>query len=49
MEELYPQFNAIEARVVSGISRTRQKDMTSSLRDIVTALEATGDDVPESA
>ena len=49
MEELYPQFNAIEAHVVSGISRTRQKDMTSSLRDIVTAIEATGDDVPESA
>jgi DNA-binding MarR family transcriptional regulator len=40
MEELYPQFNAIEAKVVSGISRKRQKDMTTSLRAIVTAIES---------
>ena len=42
MEDLYPKFNAIETRVVSSISRTRQRDMTTSLRSIVTAIESSG-------
>ena len=42
MEELYPKFNAIETRVVSSLSRKRQKDMTTSLRSIVTAIDASG-------
>lgn len=41
MEELYPRFNAIESQVVSGLSSKRKKDMTGSLRDIVTAIEET--------
>lgn len=40
MEELYPKFNAIEATVVQGLSSKRTKEMTSSLRAIVTAIEA---------
>jgi DNA-binding MarR family transcriptional regulator len=40
MEDLYPKFNAIEARVVRGISPRRQKEMTKSLRAIVTAIES---------
>jgi len=42
MEDLYPKFNAIETRVVSSISRKRQRDMTTSLRSIVTAIESPG-------
>jgi DNA-binding MarR family transcriptional regulator len=42
MEELYPKFNAIETRVVSCLSSKRQKDMTTSLRAIVTAIESSG-------
>jgi DNA-binding MarR family transcriptional regulator len=41
MEELYPQFNAIESRVVRRLSSRRTKEMTRSLRDIVTAIEET--------
>jgi DNA-binding MarR family transcriptional regulator len=41
MEELYPRFNAIESQVVAGLSSKRKKEMTSSLREIVTALEQT--------
>ena len=40
MEELYPKFNAIEAQVVGGLSSRRKQEMTSSLRAIVTAIEA---------
>jgi len=40
MEDLYPRFNAIEARVVSGLSATRKREMTKSLRAIVTAIDA---------
>ena len=40
MEELYPKFNKEESRVVSGLSARRRRDVTSSLRDIVTAIEA---------
>lgn len=40
MVELYPKFNAIEATVVQGLSSKRKKEMTSSLRAIVTAIEA---------
>ncbi len=39
MERLYPQFNAIEARVVGGLSSRQQQDMTASLRAIVTSIE----------
>jgi DNA-binding MarR family transcriptional regulator len=42
MEELYPKFNAIETRVVSGLSSKRQQDMTTSLRAIVTAIGSSG-------
>ena len=42
MEDLYPKFNAIESRVVRGISPTRQKAMTKSLREIVTSIETSG-------
>jgi DNA-binding MarR family transcriptional regulator len=42
MEELYPKFNAIESRVVSGLSSRRRKEMTTSLRSIVTAIESSG-------
>jgi DNA-binding MarR family transcriptional regulator len=48
MEELYPKFNAVEVKVVSGLSDRRRKEMTSSLRAIVTAIES-GDDIAESA
>lgn len=40
MEDLYPKFNAIEAAVVGKLSSKRKKDLTKSLRDIVTTLEA---------
>jgi DNA-binding MarR family transcriptional regulator len=40
MEDLYPKFNAIEAQVVRDISPRRQKEMTKSLRAIVTAIES---------
>lgn len=39
MEELYPRFNAVEAKVVEGLSSKRRKDLTKSLRDIVGTLE----------
>jgi DNA-binding MarR family transcriptional regulator len=42
MEELYPKFNAIESRVVGGLSSRRRKEMTTSLRSIVTAIESSG-------
>jgi hypothetical protein len=46
MEDLYPKFNAIESRVVRGISPTRRKAMTKSLREIVTSIEAFGSPGP---
>lgn len=39
LEDLYPRFNAIEAQVVSGLSNKQQKDMTKSLRRIVTSID----------
>ncbi len=39
MTELYPIFNAAEAEVVSGLSDRSVKDLTRSLRAIVTKLE----------
>ncbi len=39
MQELYPRFNAVESRVVGGLSGRRKKEMTSSLREIVTTME----------
>lgn len=48
MEDLYPRFNAIEARVVAGLSKKQSKEMTTSLRAIVTAIEeAEGADLAE--
>jgi DNA-binding MarR family transcriptional regulator len=46
MEDLYPKFNAIESQVVAGLSAKRKKEMASSLRAIVTAIESNGE--PES-
>lgn len=42
MAELYPKFNAVEARVVVGLSPERQSEMTASLRAIVNAIENDG-------
>jgi len=42
MVELYPKFNAIESKVVGRLSSRRKKDMTKSLREIVTTIEETG-------
>jgi DNA-binding MarR family transcriptional regulator len=42
MEQIYPRFNAVEAAVVEGLSATRKKDMTRSLRAIVTTIENAG-------
>jgi MarR family transcriptional regulator, organic hydroperoxide resistance regulator len=39
MQELYPQFNAIEAEVVGGLSSKGKQDMVTSLRTIVTTIE----------
>lgn len=39
MQEVYPKFNAVESEVVSGLSRRRVKDLTNSLRAIVTDIE----------
>jgi DNA-binding MarR family transcriptional regulator len=47
MEDLYPQFNAIEARVVGGLSKKRTKEMTTSLRAIVTSIEEADDGLGE--
>ena len=40
MKELYPLFNAVESEVVAGLSERSVKDLTRSLRSIVTELEA---------
>lgn len=40
MEELYPVFNAAEAEVVGGLSDRATRELTTSLRRIVTGLEA---------
>jgi DNA-binding MarR family transcriptional regulator len=40
MEELYPVFNAAEAEVVGGLSERATRELTTSLRRIVTDLEA---------
>jgi MarR family transcriptional regulator, organic hydroperoxide resistance regulator len=42
MEEIYPQFNAIETKVVGRLSGRETKGMTRSLREIVTTIEETG-------
>lgn len=39
MEELYPRFNALEAKVVAGLPRQGQNDMTENLRGIVRTIE----------
>jgi DNA-binding MarR family transcriptional regulator len=39
MEQLYPAFNAGEAGVVVGLSARRLREMTQSLRTIVTTIE----------
>jgi MarR family transcriptional regulator, organic hydroperoxide resistance regulator len=40
MKELYPAFNAAEAEVVAGLSPRSLAQLTTSLRSIVTNLEA---------
>lgn len=40
MQELYPLFNAAESDVVAGLSDRSVKDLTRSLRQIVSELEA---------
>jgi len=40
IKELYPAFNAAEAEVVAGLSERSLAQLTSSLRSIVTELEA---------
>ena len=44
MEELYPLFNAAESEVVAGLSDRGVKDLTRSLRAIVTELESLAGD-----
>jgi DNA-binding MarR family transcriptional regulator len=39
MEKLYPQFNAVESEIVSGLSARNVADLTRNLRAIVTAIE----------
>ena len=39
MEKLYPQFNAAESEILSGMSSRNVSDLTRNLRSIVTALE----------
>lgn len=39
MKDLYPRFNEIESSVVKHLSPSRQRAMTKSLREIVTAIE----------
>ena len=41
MTEVYPKFNAVESAVVAGLSSSRRKNMTDSLRAIVTTIEET--------
>jgi DNA-binding MarR family transcriptional regulator len=41
MTEVYPKFNAVESAVVAGLSSSRRKTMTDSLRAIVTTIEDT--------
>lgn len=49
MEEVYPKFNSIESRVVRGLSSKRRREMTASLRAIVTAIEEGEETTSESA
>jgi DNA-binding MarR family transcriptional regulator len=46
MKEIFPRFNAIESRVVGGLSERRKKDLTASLRTIVTDIEDLKDKQP---
>jgi DNA-binding MarR family transcriptional regulator len=39
MEKLYPEFNAVESEIVSGLSKRNVTDLTRNLRAIVTAIE----------
>ncbi|MEV6306330.1 MarR family transcriptional regulator [Actinoplanes sp. NPDC051861] len=39
MNEIYPKFNAIEVKVVAGLSSKRKQDLTASLRTIVQDIE----------
>lgn len=40
MEDLFPRFNAEEARIVSTLSKTRLAELTLGLKEIVTQLES---------
>lgn len=39
MEKLYPEFNAIESRLVGVLSDRKVRDFTRTLRDLVNAIE----------
>lgn len=39
MEQLYPEFNAVEATLVSGLSDRKVADFTRILRELVTHIE----------
>jgi len=39
MEKLYPEFNAVESEIMSGMSARNVSDLTRNLRSIVTAIE----------
>ena len=41
MEELYPEFNAIESEIVSRLSSNKVTTLTRALRDVVKSVETT--------
>jgi DNA-binding MarR family transcriptional regulator len=43
MEKLYPQFNAAESEILSGMSARNVSGLTRNLRSIVTAIEEPGE------
>ena len=43
MEDLYPRFNAAETEVVAGLSERNLKNLTKSLRHIVSGLDTSED------
>jgi len=40
MEEIYPEFNAVESEIVSQLSDRKVSAFTRTLRDVVNAVEA---------
>lgn len=43
MEEIYPEFNAVESEIVSQLSERKVSSFTRTLRDVVKAVEAQQD------